>query len=109
MHTQSSLNSRHLDFKMKPWIIVAILLGLLTISLAIITSFLFNEVLNLKKDDEIKYLNQDIQNMKATHQQIVVEGCGYRTPDGFCTATVGKNRQADINTNFVDGISLTYQ
>ena len=57
--------------KMKPWIIVAILLGLLTISLAIITGFLFNEVLNLKKDDEINFLNQEFQNMKETHQQMI--------------------------------------
>ena len=56
--------------KIKPWIIVAILLGLLTISLAIITGFLFNEVLNLK-NDEVKYLNQEIQNMKETHQQMI--------------------------------------
>ena len=57
--------------KMKPWIIVAILLGLLTISFAIVTGFLFNKVLNLKKNDEIKYLNQEIQNMKETHQQMI--------------------------------------
>ena len=57
--------------KMKPWIIVAILLGLLTISFAITTGFLFNEVLNLKKDDEINFLNQEFQNMKETHQQMI--------------------------------------
>ena len=66
-----SQGTRKSPFKIKPWIIVAILLGLLTISLAIITGFLFNEVLNLKKNDEIKYLNQEIQNMKETHQQMI--------------------------------------
>ena len=66
-----SEGTRKSPFKMKPWIIVAILMGLLTISLAIITGFLFNEVLNLKKDDEIKYLNQEIQNMKETHQHMI--------------------------------------
>ena len=65
-----SEGTRKSPFKMKPWIIVAILLGLLTISLAIITGFLFNEVLNLK-NDEVKYLNQEIQNMKVTHQQMI--------------------------------------
>ena len=68
--TKPSEGTSKPPLKMKPWIIVAILLGLLTISLAIITGFLFNEVLNLK-DDEIKYLNQEIQNIKATHQQMI--------------------------------------
>ena len=68
--SKPSEDTRKSPLKMKPWIIVAILLGLLTISLAIITGFLFNEVLNLK-NDEIKYLNQEIQNMKATHQQMI--------------------------------------
>ena len=65
-----SEGTRKSPLKTKPWIIVAILLGLLTISFAIITGFLFNEVLNLK-NDEVKYLNQEIQNMKATHQQMI--------------------------------------
>ena len=58
-----SEGTRKSPLKMKPWIIVAILLGLLTISLAIITGFLFNEVLYLK-NDEVKYLIQEIQNRK---------------------------------------------
>ena len=66
-----SEGTRKSPLKMKPWIIVAILLGLLTISLAIITGFLFHEVLNLKNDEEVKYLNQEIQNMKATHLQMI--------------------------------------
>ena len=65
-----SEGTRKSPLKIKPWIIVALLLGLLTISLAIITGFLFHEVLNLK-NDEVKYLNQEIQNMKATHQQMI--------------------------------------
>ena len=65
-----SEGTRKSPLKMKPWIIVAILLGLLTISLVITTGFLFNEVLNLK-NDEIKYLNQEIQNMKAIHIQMI--------------------------------------
>ena len=66
-----SEDTRKSPFKMKPWIIVAILLGLLTISLAIIAGILFNEVLNLKKDDEVKHLNEEIQNMKETHQEMI--------------------------------------
>ena len=65
-----SEGTRKSPLKTKPWIIVAILLGLLTISFAITTGFLFNEVLNLK-NDEVKYLNQEIQNMKETHQQMI--------------------------------------
>ena len=64
-----SEGTRKPPLKVKPWIIAIVLLGLFSISLAIITGFLFNEV--LKKDDEIKYLSQEIQNAKATHQQMI--------------------------------------
>ena len=42
----------------------------------------------------------------------MVQGYGYRTPDGFCTDDrIDDFRQSNnnIKDNFVDGISLTYQ
>ena len=53
-----------------------------------------------------------LYNIEYTHVCGMVEGYGYRTPDGFCTQHsvdgVWTNGNS-INGNFVDGISLTYQ
>ena len=53
-----------------------------------------------------------LHNIEYTHVCGVVEGYGYRSPDGFCTAFGIDNMRTNynnINGNFVDGISFTYQ
>ena len=51
-----------------------------------------------------------LHNIEYTHVCGMVEGYGYISPDGFCTNRgIEKDRQTDINGNFVDGISLTHR
>ena len=53
-----------------------------------------------------------LHNIEYTNICGKVEGYGYGTPDGFCTDDrIDYFRQSNnnINDNFVDGISLTYQ